>query len=59
MTSAYGCFKPKNRPKGSVVEEIKFEEDFGGFRTGFDEVAIGTYNHYAAISNRVTALESG
>ena len=52
-------FKPKNRPRGSVVEQIEFDEDFGGYRTGFDEVAIGTYNNYAAISNRITALESG
>ena len=46
-------FEPKNRPKGSVVKEIAFDEDFGGFRSGFDEVAIGTYNDYAAISNRI------
>ena len=47
-------FEPKNRPKGSVVKEIPFDEDFGGFRSGFDEVAIGTYNNYAAISNRIS-----
>ena len=46
-------FEPKQRPKGSVVREIPFDEDFGGFRSGFDEVAIGTYNDYATISNRV------
>ena len=46
-------FEPKQRPRGSVVKEIPFDEDFGGFRSGFDEVAIGTYNDYAAISNRV------
>ena len=28
-------FEPKNRPKGSVVKEIPFDEDFGGFRSGF------------------------
>ena len=46
-------FEPKQRPRGSVVKEIPFDEKFGGFRSGFDEVAIGTYNDYAAISNRV------
>ena len=46
-------FEPKKRPRGSVVKEIPFDEEFGGFRSGFDEVAIGTYNNYAAISNRV------
>ena len=44
-------FEPKQRPKGSVVKEIPFDEEFGGFRSGFDEVAVGTYNDYAKISN--------
>ncbi len=46
-------FEPKNRPRGSVVKEIPFDEEFGGFRSGFDEVAMGTYNDHAAISNRL------
>ena len=46
-------FEPKKRPRGAVVKEIPFDEDFGGFRSGFDEVAIGTYNNYAEISNRI------
>ena len=46
-------FEPKQRPKGSVVKEIRFDEEFGGFRSGFDEVALGTYNDYAKISNRI------
>ena len=46
-------FEPRKRPRGSVVKEIPFDEDFGGFRSGFDEVAIGTYNDYAEISNRI------
>ena len=46
-------FEPKQRPKGSVVKEIRFDEEFGGFRSGFDEVAMGTYNDYAKISNRI------
>ena len=46
-------FEPKQRPKGSVVKEIPFDEEFGGFRSGFDEIAMGTYNDYAKISNRI------
>ena len=46
-------FEPKRRPRGSVVKEIPFDEEFGGFRSGFDEVSMGTYNDYAAISNRL------
>ena len=46
-------FEPKQKPKGSVVKEIPFDEDFGGFRSGFDDVAIGTYNDFAEISNRI------
>ena len=49
-------FEPKQRPKGSVVKEIPFDEDFGGFRSGFDDVAIGTYNDYAEISNRIERI---
>ena len=46
-------FEPKQRPKGSVVKEIPFDAEFGGFRSGFDDVALGTYNKYAEISNRI------
>ena len=46
-------FEPKKRPKGSVVKEIRFDEEFGGLRTGFDEVAMDVYNDYADISNRI------
>ena len=46
-------FEPKQRPKGSIVREIPFDEDFGGFRSGFDDVAMNTYNDYAEISNRI------
>ena len=52
-------FKPMKRPKGSVVEAIPFDEDFGGFRSGFDDIAMGTYNDYAAISNRIEEASTG
>ena len=47
-------FEPKKRPKGSVVKEIPFDGEFGGFRSGFDDVALGTYNDYAEITSRVS-----
>ena len=50
-------FEPKQRPKGSVVREIPFDEDFGGFRSGFDDVAMNTYNDYAEISNRIEGVQ--
>ena len=50
-------FEPKQRPKGSVVKEIPFDAEFGGFRSGFDEIAMGTYNDYAEISNRIEGGE--
>ena len=46
-------FEPKQRPRGSVVKEIPLDAKFGGFRSGFDDVALGTYNDYAEISNRI------
>ena len=46
-------FEPKQRPKGSVVKEVPFDAEYGGFRSGFDEVAMGTYNDFAEISNRI------
>ena len=50
-------FEPKQRPRGSVVKEIPFDAEFGGFRSGFDDVALGTYNDYAEISNRIERSE--
>lgn len=49
-------FEPKKVPKGSVVKEIFFDTEYGGFDTGFDDVAIGTHNSYARIANRIAEL---
>ncbi len=46
-------FEPKQRPKGSVVKEISLDAEFGTFPSGFDAVALGTYNTYAEISSRI------
>ena len=45
-------FEPKRRPKGSVVREISFNPNIGNFDSGFDEVAMGTYNDQAEIIRR-------
>ena len=51
-------FEPKMSPKGTVVKEIPFDVEFGGFRSGFDDVAVGTYNDYARISNRIAEVKA-
>ena len=50
-------FKPKQRPKGSVVEEIKVDPDAGGLLTDYGDIAEQLYNEWAEIGNRIT--ESG
>ena len=51
-------FEPKNKPKGSHVKEIKFDADYAGFRSGFDDVAIDNHNKYAEISDRIEEEKS-
>ena len=46
-------FEPKKRPRGSIVKEIPLDVDYGGFRSDYDDVAIGTHNDWATISNRI------
>ena len=50
-------FEPKKRPKGSTVKEIPLSTEYGGFRSGYDDVAIGTHNDWAGIGNRIEALK--
>ena len=45
-------FKPKKRPKGSVVTEIRLDED-GQYPCGFDDVAIALHNDWAAITSEI------
>ena len=49
-------FKPKTRPKGSVVEEIRLDNS-GLYPSGFDEVAAALHNDWAEISSRVGETE--
>ena len=46
-------FEPQERPKGTVVKEIPMSEEYGGFATDYEDVAIGTHNDWAEISNRI------
>ncbi len=46
-------FEPKKRPKGTVVKEIPMSEEYGGFATDYEDVAIGAHNDWAEISNRI------
>ncbi|MDE2830112.1 MAG: AAA family ATPase [Gemmatimonadota bacterium] len=50
-------FEPKKRPRGSIVKEIPLDVDYGGFRSDYDDVAIGTHNDWATIGNRIVERE--
>lgn len=47
-------FEKKDRPKGSVVKEIKLDKEHGTFPSGFSDVGEDTYNDYAEIFNRIS-----
>ena len=46
-------FKQKRRPKGSVVEEIRFDPDAGGLESDFGDVSEQVYNDWTTIGNRI------
>ena len=46
-------FKPSNRPKGSVVEEITLDPETGLYPAGYDLVSEALYNEGAMIYNRI------
>ena len=43
----------KKKPKGSIVQEIKFDFEKGGFVTEFETVAGDIYNRWADLGNRI------
>lgn len=47
-------FEKKDRPRGSVVKEIKLDKEQGTFPSGFSDVGEDTYNDYAEIFNRIS-----
>ena len=46
-------FKQKMRPRGSVVEEIKLDEETGLYPTDYDDVSLALYNDSVGIFNRI------
>ena len=46
-------FKQKQRPKGSVVEELSIDPDAGGLVSDYNEVAEQLYNEWVRIGNRI------
>lgn len=46
-------FKPSNRPKGSVVEEVTLDPETGLYPAGYDAVSEALYNEGADIYNRI------
>ena len=52
-------FEPKKRPKGSVIKEIPLDQELGGFASGYDDVAMSTYNKWARIGNLISGARNG
>ena len=46
-------FERHKRHEGTVVREIPMSEEYGGFATDYEDVAIGAHNEWAEISNRI------
>lgn len=44
-------FKPRNRPKGSIVEERKVDSDAGGLVADFTDTAEQLYNTWSEVGN--------
>ena len=51
-------FKPRLRPKGSVVEEVKLDHETGLYPTDYDAVSEALYNESASIFNRIQGSNS-
>lgn len=50
-------FKPKNRPKGSVVEEIPLDSQTGTYPAGYDDITETLYNEWATMTNRIESAK--
>ena len=46
-------FKPKLRPRGSVVEKIKLDAETGLYPTDYEDVSLALYNDSVDIFNRI------
>ena len=49
-------FKPKQRPRGSIVEEVKLDAETGLYPTDYDDVSEALYNENVDIFNRIHSL---
>ena len=52
-------FKPKQRPKGTVVEEIKIDPDAGGLLSDYSDIAEQLFNTWSEIGNRIAESKDG
>ena len=52
-------FEPKEQPRGSVVREIPFDADDGGYASDYEDIAINTHNDWAGISNLLSETQAG
>ena len=52
-------FDPEEEAGGSVVKEISLDQELGGFASGYEDVAIGTYNKWARIGNLIEEARNG
>ena len=52
-------FKPKRRPKGSVVEEMRPDDETGLYPTDYDPVSEALYNENVEIYNRIQGGNAG
>ena len=52
-------FDPNEEAGGSVVKEIPLDQEIGGFASGYDDVAAGTYNKWAKIGNLIEETHNG
>ena len=50
-------FQPKERPNGSVVQEIPLDVESGTFAAGYDDVAAALHNRWADIESRLKARQ--
>ncbi len=46
-------FSQKKRPKGSIITEIKLDDESGLYPSGFDEVAFELHNEYTSIAEKI------
>ena len=50
-------FKKKSRPKGSVVEEVKLDDETGLYPTDYDVISESLYNESVNIFNRIQDIK--